>query len=55
MNTKSLYMMDSNTLANIAAIEHLKRDILKNNKSQCMKESDTLAKFVAIKQLKSKL
>ena len=44
-------MKESNTLANIADMKQLQRDLLMNIKGQCMKESDTLVKFVAIKQL----
>ena len=46
-------MIDSNTLANIAAIKQLKRVILKNIKSQCMKASNTLAKQLQTEVLKN--
>ena len=51
LNIKGQCMKVSNTLANIAAMKQLYREILKDTRRQCMKESNTLAKFVAIKQL----
>ena len=48
-NTKSVCMMDSNTLADIAAIKQLQTEVLKYTKSLCMMESISLAKFEAIK------
>ena len=44
-------MRELNTLAEIAAIKQLQKDLFLNIKGQCMKESDTIAKFVAIKQI----
>ena len=39
-------MTELNTLANIAAMEQLQREILKNSKSQYIKESSNLAKIL---------
>ena len=38
-------MKESSTYANIAAMEQLQREILKNSKSQYIKESSTIAKI----------
>ena len=38
-------MTELNNFANIAAMEQLQREILKNSKSQYIKESSTLAKI----------
>ena len=45
-------MKESNTLANIAAMKQLQRDILHNTRGQYMKVSNTLANIAAMKQLK---
>ena len=39
-------MTELNTLANIAAMEQLQREILKNSKNQYIKESSNLAKIL---------
>ena len=44
-------MRKSNTPANIAAIEQLKRKYLLVTRRQCMKKSNTLATIAAMKQL----
>ena len=42
----------SNTLANIAAMKQLEREVLLGTRRQCMKESNTVANIAAMKQLK---
>ena len=44
-------MKGLNTLAKIASMKQLKREVLKTTRRQFMKESDTVVKFVVIKQL----
>merc|ERR1711942_431314 len=51
-NTKSLFMMESNILANIEAIKQLQKEVLEDTKSLCMMESNTLANITAIKLAK---
>ena len=42
-------MKESNTLANIAAMKQLQREVLLVTRRQCMKELNTLANFAAMK------
>ena len=41
-------MKELNSLANIAAMKQLKRELLKSTKSQFMKDSNSLANFAAV-------
>ena len=54
-NTKSLWMMEWNTNANIADIKQLQTEDLNNTKSLCMIELNALAKFEVIMQLEGKI
>ena len=42
-------MKRSNTVANIAAMKQLKREVLSNTGRQCRKESNTVANIAAMK------
>ena len=44
---RRFYMKESNTVANIAAMKQLQREILLVTRRQCMKESNTLANIAA--------
>ena len=44
-----------NTLANIASMKQLEREILLVTRRQCMKESNPNATFAAMKQLKREI
>ena len=44
-------MKESNTLANIAAMKQLERNIFNHTRRQCTKESNTLVEYVVIKLL----
>ena len=44
-------MKVSNTLANIASMKQLEREILLVTRRQCMRELNTLANFATMKQL----
>ena len=48
-------MMESNTLANIAAIKQLQTEISYNTKSLCMRESNSLANIASIKQIQTEV
>ena len=50
-NTKGQYMKESNTLAGIAIIKLLQREVLLDIQGQYMKESNTLAGNAIIKLL----
>ena len=52
-NTRRQCMNESNSLANIAALKQLKREVFKNTRWQSMNESNSLENISALKKTQS--